>query len=111
MECVDGINSADYFRQPGLENTVRNHVAIKMLELMNNLFEQKIIHGDLKSTNFIIDDDQPVLIDLDSMKQSPGKLRFEKGMLADKTRFRENWVKEPEIKAMFDLLMDAKVNG
>ena len=66
-----------------------------------------LVHGDVKSTNFIISEDKPVLIDLDAMRLHKSQRSLERGVKKDRLRFRENWINDPEPKAMFELLMNA----
>lgn len=110
MRQVAGITSDDYFRQDAVTVETKNEVAIHMLKMLGELAAQGIVHGDLKSTNFIIRNDRPVLVDLDAMKVIKNVRALVKGVNKDRARFRENWMKEPEIKSIFDLLMDAKAD-
>ena len=67
-DFIDGRNIRDYVNQPDLDENIREQVRAKTFALLGQLVEHRITHGDLKATNILICDDQPVLIDLDSMK-------------------------------------------
>ena len=67
-DYIEGRNIRDYVNQPDLDENTREQVRAKTLALLGQIVEHRITHGDLKATNILICDDQPVLIDLDSMK-------------------------------------------
>lgn len=67
-DYINGLNIRDYVNQPDLDENTREQVRAKTFALLGQIVEHRITHGDLKATNILICDDQPVLIDLDSMK-------------------------------------------
>ena len=66
---IDGQSVLDYVNQPDLDKEARQEARGKTYALLDQIAEHKITHGDLKASNILICDDQPVLIDLDSMKR------------------------------------------
>ena len=66
---IDGQNVLDYINHPRLDEEARQEARDKTYALLDQIAEHKVTHGDLKATNILICDDQPVLIDLDSMKR------------------------------------------
>ena len=67
-EMIKGQNIREHIRRPDLDEQTRQQIRDKADALLLQIVEHKITHGDLKATNILICDDQPVLIDLDSMK-------------------------------------------
>ena len=66
---IEGSNICDYVNQPDVDENTREKVRAKTFALLGQIVEHQITHGDLKANNILICDDQPVLIDLDSMKR------------------------------------------
>ena len=107
MENVPGINSADYFRQKEINRDTMKIVASKMLLMINELHQERILHNDLKSTNFIIRKGEPVIIDLDAMRVVGGQGSIKSRIKKEMQRFDENWVSDGEAKSIFDELTQA----
>ncbi|TNF99487.1 MAG: hypothetical protein EP297_05460 [Gammaproteobacteria bacterium] len=69
-------NSALYFRDQSVGDIKKRAMAKRMVDMLAELERQHLIHGDLKSTNFVIHKDEPVLVDLDAMDEvSNGLIR------------------------------------
>jgi tRNA A-37 threonylcarbamoyl transferase component Bud32 len=68
-DYIEGSTICDYVNQPDVDENTREQVRAKTFALLRQIVEHQITHGDLKATNILICDDQPVLIDLDSMKR------------------------------------------
>lgn len=109
-EYVPGTNSAEFFLQKHVIGKIKNQVAVKMLDMICELERESLVHGDLKSTNFIISEGEPVLVDLDAMRVEKSRRKLEKGIAKDRSRFKANWLENPEAKVIFDLLMEADRN-
>ena len=73
-----------------------------MSDLINSLHQLNISHGDLKISNFIVNDLKASILDLDSMKQHKGEDEFEKARAKDINRFFKNWLNAPTIEALFN---------
>lgn len=67
-------------------------VAKKVVELLRDLGDARVVHGDLKYTNFIISQGMPAIVDLDSARicSSDGRA-FRKARQKDLNRFLTNW--------------------
>lgn len=63
--------------------------------------EMKIVHGDMKATNFVLNEGKVYLLDLDAMRICLGSKAFEKGHQKDIERFLKNWENHPEIAEYF----------
>jgi len=101
MEHVPGMHSADYFRQDDISQDAKQAVASKMLDVIDELHQERILHGDLKSTNFIINDEEPVMIDLDAMRLVSGQGGMKKSIEKEMRRFAENWDKDAQAQSIF----------
>ena len=106
MEYVAGNNSAEFFNQEHLTEKIKNDIAIKMIRLIEELAAGKLVHGDLKSTNFIIHEGEPVLIDLDAMRSVNNHHYLTKGIEKDRRRFKKNWLDNAEARSIFEPLID-----
>ena len=60
---------------------------------------QRISHGDMKATNFLVVDDRLYLIDLDAMQRHHNLSRFEHAWRRDLQRFMANWHDRPDVAA------------
>src|SRR5690606_41696891 len=77
--------------------------AARVLARFRNLFQvmldYRISHGDMKATNFLVTDDQLLVLDLDAMRQEPDKQRFKTAFSKDMKRFADNWRDRPDMLA------------
>ncbi|MDP7144276.1 MAG: lipopolysaccharide kinase InaA family protein [Pseudomonadales bacterium] len=69
MGEVTGPTCWEFFRDPGIAMEDKRNVAGAIGELFKRLVFHKISHGDMKASNFVIHDNQPVLLDLDAMRE------------------------------------------
>ena len=104
MEYQSGVRCDDYFRQVITKNR-HQQVAEKILSLLVELKRQQLLHKDLKAGNFIINDHEPILIDLDSMIVEKNHHRLQQGWKKALKRFCENWIDQPELQHLFDQLI------
>ncbi len=68
-EFVEGPNIRDYFDRAETPQNVKEELSRNTQTMLDNLVHFKMTHGDLKPSNILIHQDNPVLIDLDSMKR------------------------------------------
>ncbi|MBL4582028.1 MAG: hypothetical protein JKY29_09440 [Gammaproteobacteria bacterium] len=83
----------------------------EIVELFRGLFkimaDYRISHGDMKATNFLLQDKELYVLDLDAMVRNNSRASFVEKFSKDLKRFRKNWVgtsMEPEVET---LLADA----
>ncbi|HEY5733864.1 MAG TPA: lipopolysaccharide core heptose(II) kinase RfaY [Gammaproteobacteria bacterium] len=105
MQYVEGVNSANYFLDKKIDIDSKRATAKKMLELIQEMHHERIIHGDLKSTNFIIGDKGIVIIDLDSMKVVGSQANIKAAISKEMKRFNKNWQENSEAQSIFDELI------
>lgn len=103
MEYVQGLNLGDYIAQANF--TEINALSKKIFTLFKNLKEMGLIHGDFKKTNIIIHNDNPILIDLDGMKEYRINKKFFHKFNKDIQRFLQNFETEPLLHDLFSNLL------
>lgn len=89
-EFLDAPDIQQFFKQT-TDKTARAEVVKNTVQLFYRLLMLKISHGDFKATNIKISNLQPVLIDLDSMRQHRYDFFAEKAHVRDLKRFMQNW--------------------
>ena len=99
-EYIDAPDAAQFFAECA-DKTARAEAVINSVTLFYKLYLLKISHGDMKATNIKIIDNQPVLIDLDSMRQHATYFRSSLAHLRDLNRFMQNWQNEPALYNAF----------
>jgi tRNA A-37 threonylcarbamoyl transferase component Bud32 len=67
-EYSKGRKLSDFLRDEKVGEKDRSAVTLQVKDLLNNLGQYRISHGDLKHSNILITDNGPVLTDLDGMK-------------------------------------------
>ncbi len=67
-EFVDGPNIRQFLDAPNGPAGTKEKVMDKTQRLLRRLAENRMTHGDLKPPNVLVRDEEPVLIDLDSMQ-------------------------------------------
>lgn len=67
----------------------------KELSAIENYFyvaaSDRLIHGDMKATNFLLAEDELVILDLDAMHEEKNLRRWKKFFARDVARFMRNW--------------------
>ncbi len=104
MEYVPGEHLGDYFAKYKEDDAHFEKIALRVVTLLKNLAKLRISHGDLKVTNILIQDDKPILIDLDGMTEHKTKAGAERAFKKDIKRFLKNWDRRPSVKAFFEKL-------
>lgn len=81
----------------------------EIVTLFGGLFkimgDYRISHGDMKSTNFLLQDEELYVLDLDSMVRNRSRESFKANFSKDLKRFRKNWVgtsMEPEVETLLE---------
>ncbi|HSW68940.1 MAG TPA: lipopolysaccharide kinase InaA family protein [Gammaproteobacteria bacterium] len=105
MEYINGLNLFDYFSEYHKGDAHFEKIASRVVTLIKNLAKMKLSHGDLKATNILIENDQPVLLDLDGMKEHKSQSKANRVCKKEMKRFLKNWKKQPEVKELFEKLI------
>lgn len=102
MEYIDGENLAKYFSKYRHDDPHFEKIAVRVVALLKNLAKLKLSHGDLKATNILIKNDQPILIDLDGMKEHKTEKKANRFYKKEIKRFMKNWKHMPSVKTLFE---------
>lgn len=90
-DFVTGIPLSEVVRDPNLTRSRSASLAREMSALWVMFERHRIGHGDMKATNFLVDDgDQIHLIDLDGMRWHPRGPTFHRAHERDRRRFLRN---------------------
>jgi tRNA A-37 threonylcarbamoyl transferase component Bud32 len=89
-EYIDAPDAAEFFAKT--RNKVQRAEAVhKIVTQFYRLYLLQISHGDTKATNIKMQGTQPVLIDLDAMRQHTFSWSAERAHVRDLRRFMQNW--------------------
>lgn len=99
MEQVAGPNSRDYLADAGTSDAARQQHLQDLLQLCLRLYRARLSHGDMKLSNVIVNEGQPVLIDLDAMRWHHAGSGFERAFRRDMQRLLRNFDELPALAA------------
>ncbi len=102
MEHVEGIDLEHYFDAYDSTEPRFARLAARVTTLLKNLSELRLSHGDLKASNFLIENEKPMLIDLDGMWQQRALHRSKRAARREIERFMQNWICKPEVAQLFE---------
>jgi tRNA A-37 threonylcarbamoyl transferase component Bud32 len=105
MEQVEGVAAHEWFPDPKVPWEQKQRMAERIARLFGQLKEQRISHGDMKASNILLVADEPMLIDLDAMRQHSWGSEFRKARARDMRRFMRNWEGMPELKELFSQVL------
>jgi tRNA A-37 threonylcarbamoyl transferase component Bud32 len=94
---IEGESLADYFGKSAKEASHCKAVIRNIGSLFRGLAAQGFIHRDLSLGNIILLDNQPLLIDFDSMRRYPCKRWCDRATKRQQERFLENCREVPQI--------------
>lgn len=89
-EYLPGLQAGEFFSQE-MYRALWPTVARKLVKILDKLYAARLSHHDLNLSNLIIDEDEPKLIDLDSMRYHRFDWALEIGAYKDRTRLMSNW--------------------
>ena len=85
-----------------MDADTKEHAAENLVRLFSLFHKLIICHGDCKATNFLLKDNEPLVLDLDAMHECSSPARFKKLFQLDRQRFLRNWQLQPELQRWFD---------
>jgi tRNA A-37 threonylcarbamoyl transferase component Bud32 len=88
---LEGIDCGSYFGGNAALTSEQKEMAGRISALISNLAEVNISHGDMKASNIIISSKQPMLLDLDALRQHRLKIIHKRAFARDMQRFLRNW--------------------
>lgn len=101
MEYVDAPHVGQYYTHYRNNSHRFKIVAERIVAIFKNLSKLRLTHGDLKMTNILIDNDQPILIDLDGMTEHSTHFGLNQAFKKEMQRFMRNWEDYPDVYEMF----------
>ena len=101
-DYVAGVNVEDFFQDATVDAPDKKQVAESFVSLFDLFCKLNIVHGDCKATNFILQENEPWVLDLDAMQECSSPARFKKLFQVDRQRFLRNWQSQPELQQWFD---------
>lgn len=93
--AVDGGDALDVLASTHPADAGARRLAARIVRCIDRMHSLNIVHGDLKGTNILVAGQQPVLIDLDAMKQYACAWTARRGVARDRRRFLRNWEASP----------------
>ncbi|HYQ72497.1 MAG TPA: lipopolysaccharide kinase InaA family protein, partial [Gammaproteobacteria bacterium] len=75
--------------------------ARQVLDLLGQLAQCRISHGDMKGSNILLSEEGPQIIDLDAMREHATNWTYRRMRSRDLRRFMRNWEDCPEIAGYF----------
>lgn len=106
MEYIDGLRADQFFARVGVDEEKNQTLAKQIITLFFNLAQLRLSHGDLKITNILLNaKDEPVLIDLDGMREHRSSRSLWQRFNKDLARFLENWHHQPQLRQLFQELI------
>lgn len=96
-EYLPGKNLEQYLLDPKIDAQQKEDIIKKALTYIKNLHLVNLAHGDMKASNFIVNNDLVYLIDLDGLSYYFSNKKFKHAQKKDWDRFMKNWKKYPEL--------------
>ncbi len=98
---VAGVSATQFFNDNNQAAKPNSSVIQQFKDVFAAMDNIMVSHGDFKASNFIVHDNQVMMIDLDSMQQHQNQNKFRSAFNKDLARFKRNWDNKPKIKAAF----------
>lgn len=103
-EYVSGENVGDFFLRHTDDEEKLTLMIKNVAHLLKNMTKLKLTHGDLKTSNILIDkNDKPVLIDLDGAKEHDALSALRKAWGKEVTRFLRNFPHDSWLQQTFKM--------
>lgn len=83
---------------------VDDALRLRVANLVVRLHAAGLVHGDLKASNLLVEQGEPVLVDLDALVQLPPGIRRDRAQARDRARFLANWAEGDERAAWAEAL-------
>lgn len=101
-EFIPGRSLRDHVDRPGGPFPVSRKIAEEFARLWHRLGALRFTHGDMKSTNFLVSEDERLwAIDLDGMRQHRFAATWTRGRTVDWNRFLRDWKHAPQASRAF----------
>lgn len=104
---IEGNSLVDWIKSHESDKDAIHRIAGSFSEIWKVLGENRIGHGDMKATNFIVDSEEKIwLVDMDGMRIHPPGPTFNRARKRDMERFLRNWQSQPAVADIFRTLID-----
>jgi tRNA A-37 threonylcarbamoyl transferase component Bud32 len=78
----------------------------RIIEIFGILRRNRLSHGDMKATNWLVRQGELLLIDLDATRRHRSAQSHRRALLKDRARFLKNWDNQPSLRAQFAQRLD-----
>jgi tRNA A-37 threonylcarbamoyl transferase component Bud32 len=95
---VPGVDAAAALADPALDGSGRRALVERLLRVVEGLQRARVVHGDLKATNFVVHGAEVRLLDLHAVARVSRAGR--RGLRRDRQRFLRNLEPWPELRAV-----------
>lgn len=99
---VEAPSVAEYFAHEREVDIHQSREAQALVQMFALFFRLGIHHGDCKATNFLLKEQAPWVLDLDSMGEFRWRSTFLRHYKVDRARFLRNWAEKPVLHKWFD---------
>ncbi len=97
-----GVSLRDHAKAHRGDRARLERVAEKLREYFSRMRRHRLVHGDLKASNILVDDREEIsFIDLDAAMTVDSRSRWEMLRKRDERIFAGNWKKDPELAKIF----------
>jgi tRNA A-37 threonylcarbamoyl transferase component Bud32 len=104
-EYVSGPNIREFLVSASPESG--KEIIQKTVDMLLALASLNLSHGDLKATNIVISNGEPVLLDLDSMQKHRTQLSLKRALAHDAKRLLANWGPQSDTYKIFEAKLRA----
>ncbi len=104
-EYVPGEDALHFLKKEPINSPALICALEQFKALFTAMRDYSIVHGDMKATNFHINDKGISVLDLDGMYQEPDQRRFETARQKDLQRFAKNWDDSPELAQLVQQML------
>jgi len=94
-----GVNLAEYLQNYDAKDDQWQLIIRQVVLLLRRLADAQLIHGDLKATNFLVEEQCVYMLDLDSMTRISSLRRWKRKWQKERKRFLANFVEDDKIRA------------
>ncbi|MGI9273835.1 MAG: lipopolysaccharide kinase InaA family protein [Endozoicomonas sp.] len=105
-EFVDSVHGMKFFAEGASPRAEWAEVAQEIDDVLYSLKRSLIAHGDLKGQNFIVRNQELMLVDLDSLQSYKTPESFQRAYQKDMARFERNWLEEPVAMQIFSPIIN-----
>ena len=95
----DGDSLQSMIESQGGDSQDWQHVMSQVKQFLDRLHQSRFVHGDMKSSNILLDNGGLVILDLDSMRPEWWNASHKKYSQRDWKRFKANWADKSSMPA------------